>query len=148
MSDLPELPPSKGQRTDASTRRVVAICGSNRRRARWTLGPRLSAVAVAGTSWIDLRHARLEQGGEVTVRAFALLGSVKVFVPKGLGVELTGVSILGAKTDRAGAGRPVAGAPVIRIKGLPILGSVRVMSRPPDEDAWSWVASVDPGRKA
>ena len=41
------------------------------------------------------------------------------------------VSLFGAKTDWTDAGRPVPGAPVIKIKGLPIFGSVRVMSQPP-----------------
>ena len=135
--DLPELSTPTSNRTDASTRRVVAICGSNRRRARWTLGRRLSGIAVAGTSWIDLRNERLEHGGEVMVRAIALFGSVKIFVPKGIGVELTGLSVFGAKTDRATAGQEVPGGPVIRIKGLPIFGSVRVMTEPPDEDPWA-----------
>ena len=133
VQDLPQPASPNSSRTDASTRRVVAIFGSNRRRARWTLGRRLSGIAVAGTSWIDLRNARLEQGGEVTVRAVALLGSVKVFVPKGIGVELTGVTLFGAKTDRTAAGEEVPGAPVIKVKGLPIFGSVRVMTAPPDE---------------
>lgn len=86
---------------------------------------------MAGASSIDLRQARLEQGGDVTVRAFALFGTVKIFVPKGIGVELTGVSIFGAKTDRAAAGQEVPGGPIIRVKGLPIFGSVRVMTGPP-----------------
>ena len=136
VQDLPELPARNPTRTDSSTRRVVAIFGSNRRRARWTVSRRLSAIAVAGTSWIDLRNARLVQDREVTIRAFALFGSVKVFVPKGIGVELTGVSLFGAKTDRATAGQEVSGGPIVRVKGLPIFGSVRVMTAPPIEDQW------------
>lgn len=130
-ADLPELPARDPHRTDASTRRVVAFFGSNRARARWMLGRRLSAVAVMGISWIDLRNARLRGEGEVTIRAFALLGTVKVIVPKGIDVQLTGLSLFGVKTDRADAGRPVPGAPVVKVKGLPFLGSVRVMSEPP-----------------
>ena len=129
--DLPALPARDEGRPDVSTRRVVAVFGTNRRRARWTLGRRLAGVAVGGASWIDLRHARLEHGGDVTIRAFAFFGTVKVIVPKGIDVELTGVSLFGAKTDWTDAGRAVPGSPVVKIKGLPIFGSVRVMSRPP-----------------
>lgn len=135
--DLPELPARDARRPDVSTRRVFAICGTNRRRARWMLGRRLSAVAVAGASWIDLRHARFGHGGEeVTIRAFAFFGTVKVIVPKGIDVELTGISLFGAKTDWTDAGRAVPGAPVIKIKGLPIFGSVRVMSSTPQQYAF------------
>lgn len=111
-------------------RRVVAIVGTNRRKARWRVGRRLSAVAVLGASTVDLRQARLE-GGEVTVRAFALLGTVKIVVPEGVGTDLTGLPVFGAKTDATEAGDEVEGAPVVRVKGFPLFGTVRVVNRLP-----------------
>ena len=131
-ADLPALVSRDAGRIDHSVRRVVAIVGSNRRKARWRVGRRATAFALLGASWVDLRNARLEEG-EVTIRAIALFGTVKVIVPKGVAADLTGVPIVGAKTDGTAAGDEVEGAPVVRVKGFPIFGSVRVMNRPPYE---------------
>jgi len=131
-ADLPALARRDRDRADESVRRVVAIVGSNRRKARWRVGRRASAVAVLGASWVDLRHARLEEG-EVTVRAFTFFGTVKVIVPEGVGTDVTGLPVFGVKTDATSAGDDLEGAPVVRVKGFPLFGSVRVMNRPPYE---------------
>jgi hypothetical protein len=129
-ADLPELPDAHSSRADNGIRRVVAIFGSNRRRARWTVGRRATAVALFGTSWIDLRHARL-QDGEVTIKAFVFLGSVKVLVPEGIGLELSGLSVLGATTDQTRTDDVIPNGPVVRVRSRGLLGSVRLLHSAP-----------------
>lgn len=130
VGDLPER--QDDQRSDRNVRRVVAILGSNRRRARWRVPARVAGVAIAGASWLDLRGASLGEG-ELTARAVALFGTVKVIVPEGIGVELTGLILAGAKTDQAAPARGVPEAPVVRVKGFALFGSIRVLNRPPAE---------------
>lgn len=79
---------------------------------------------------MDLRQAQLT-GGELTIRALAILGTVKVIVPDGIAVELTGMSIFGATTDRSHVEPHLVGAPVIRVKAWPIFGSVRILNQAP-----------------
>jgi hypothetical protein len=129
--DLPALrAPAKPERVGASVRFVGAVFGTNRRRARWRVGRRTTAVAVFGAAWVDLRHAQLTDG-ELTVWALPVFGTIKVIVPDGIGVDLTGVSIFGSTSDKTAAEATVAGAPVIKVRGWPIFGSVRVASQPP-----------------
>jgi hypothetical protein len=84
-----------------------------------------------GAAWVDLRHAVI-QDEQITIRAFSLFGTVKIIVPSATGVELTGVSFFGAKTDGA-SNAPAPVGPIITVKGFPIFGSVRVLNRAPGE---------------
>jgi hypothetical protein len=104
---------------------------------RWTFGvlraarhrlsgltpPRIGVVAVTGAATLDLAGARL-LGDELQVRAIAVLAAVEVLVPAGLEVELRGA--------RAAAPLPppVPGAPRVRVRGVPVLGRVRVARSP------------------
>jgi len=106
-----------------------AIFGSNRKRARWRLGHRARAVAVGGVCWLDLREASID-AGEVTITAMALFGTIKVVVPWGIGVELSGFPFFGAKTDTT-SGPAIPEAPVVRVRGFPVFGSVRVIEMTP-----------------
>lgn len=126
-ADLPALRAAGHQ--DLGVKRVIALFGSNRRRAKWRVGRRATALAIAGTSWLDLRQAQVS-AEELTIRGLALFGSVKVIVPPHVGVELTGMSLFGAKTDHSGT-RDLLPAPVVRVRVLPVFGSVRVLTTEP-----------------
>jgi hypothetical protein len=122
--DLPALRIEE-QRRATGVKLVAAIFGANRRKARWRVGKRTTAVAVFGAAWVDLRHAQLTDG-VLTVWALPVFGTVKVIVPDGIGVDLTGVSIFGATTDKTAPESDVAGGPIIKVRGVPIFGTVRV----------------------
>ncbi|HZU74586.1 MAG TPA: DUF1707 domain-containing protein [Acidimicrobiales bacterium] len=132
VDDLPALTePVRDQRGLGWS---VAILGSNRRRVRWRLARRARAIAVGGTCWLDLRSALID-ADEVQITATAILGTVKVVVPKGIGVELTGITLIGAKSDKTSGGMLPKG-PVVRVRGFPIVGSVRVIEvNPPSPEA-------------
>lgn len=79
---------------------------------------------------MDLRQAQLVDG-ELTVRALPIMGTVKIIVPAGIGVEVSGASLIGATTDRTHVESHLEHGPLIRVRAWPILGSVRITNSPP-----------------
>jgi len=108
----------------------VAILSGAQRAGPWLVPPSYTAVAVLGGVELDLRHARFT-AAEVTIRAFALLGSVSITVPEDMDVDVSGIGFMGAFDHRAsGPGAP--GAPRLRVVGFALMGGVEVQRRPAD----------------
>jgi hypothetical protein len=107
---------------------VVAVLGDSRRKGRWRLKPRTTAIAVAGDCELDLRNAEVTSA-EVEIAAYALMGDVKVIVPPGMRVELTGVALMGDKEAKLKKSRPLPGAPLIRVRAYALMGDVTVRSK-------------------
>ena len=108
----------------------VAILSGAQRAGPWLVPPSYTAVAVLGGVELDLRHARFT-AAEVTIRAFALLGSVSITVPEDMDVDVSGIGFMGAFDHRAsGPGAP--GAPRLRVVGFAMMGGVEVQRRPAD----------------
>lgn len=137
LVDLPALPPEGAEPAPAagagagrrpSTSWTVSVLGSSSRRGRWR--PRLltNVVAVLGSCDVDLRQAEVE-GPELVITAVAVLGSVEVTVPEGIEVDMSGVPVLGSKELHVSDAPALAGAPRIRVRAFPVLGSVEVRSR-------------------
>jgi len=80
--------------------------------ARW-------AVGVFGDSTLDMRRA-ITPGDEITVRAVAGFGDVRVMVPAGSRVEISGLALFGSKRSE------VIGGPVVRVKAWALFGDVKV----------------------
>jgi len=108
----------------------VAILSGAQRAGPWLVPPSYTAVAVLGGVELDLRHARFT-APEVTIRAFALLGSVSITVPEDMDVDVSGIGFMGGFDHRAsGPGAP--GAPRLRVVGFAMMGGVEVQRRPAD----------------
>ncbi|HZD64919.1 MAG TPA: DUF1707 domain-containing protein [Acidimicrobiales bacterium] len=118
----PEVPP----RRKASW--TVSILGSSSRRGRRRLGRSARVVTVLGSCELDLRGAEVE-GPELVVTAVALLGSVDITVPDGIEVELSGIPVLGSSQAHLRDVPTTPGAPRVRVRAVPVLGSVDVGSR-------------------
>ena len=80
--------------------------------------PRITVISLLGASHVELDEARL-LGDDLQVTAVAVLGVVEVAVPAGLAVDVAGARL-------AGPDAPLPGAPRIRVRGVPIFGTVRV----------------------
>jgi hypothetical protein len=70
-----------------STRWTVSIMGGSRRKGRWRLREKTSAVAIMGGCVLDIRNAEVE-GPEVVINAIAVMGGIDIIVPEGIEVEL------------------------------------------------------------
>ncbi len=142
LDGLPSLGPEPGQNTNAvpatqgSTmvtpaegygwRTLVALMSGITRKGPWTSPRRLHAIAFMGGIELDFRSARLTH--HVTeVNIVAIMGGVVITVPPGVGVESDGFAIMGGFDDAPNAHvSSDPNAPVIRIRGLAIMGGVEV----------------------
>jgi hypothetical protein len=145
--DLPirreEMSPSAPPRAEASvpSTRVkerglmVAALGGVERKGRWIPARQTYAVAVMGGMHLDFREALLPPG-ETEVWIFTIMGGAEIVVPPGLAVESDGIAIMGGFEHREDA--PMnqdPNAPVLRLKGLALMGGVEVSIRYPGESA-------------
>jgi Domain of unknown function (DUF1707)/Cell wall-active antibiotics response 4TMS YvqF len=122
--DLPAVRPSR-----EPIRTSVAVLSSMDRRGFWRVGEQSGAVAVLGSCTLDLRGA-LISGPVTTIDATVVMGSLEVIVPEGIEVELDGVCFMGSRTVKLAGGPPAIGAPVVRITGTTVMGSVTVRDSP------------------
>ncbi len=123
-ADLPSVRPAR-----EPIRASVAVLSSLERTGFWRAGERSGAVAILGSCRLDLRGA-LISGPVTTIDATVVMGSLEVIVPQGVEVELEGSSFMGSQTVKLNAGPPTTGAPVVRITGTTVMGSVTVRDSP------------------
>ncbi len=109
---------------------LFGIFGGTDQRGRWRLGSKLRVVCILGGAHLDLGAAQPE-APECTITVVALLGGVDIAAPDGIQVILSGLSLLGGRSDERGAGTPLPGAPVVRVRSFALLGGVKV--KDPDE---------------
>ena len=114
---------------------MIAVCGGASRKGRWVPARRNTAVGVMGGVQLDFREAMLGPGvTEVTV--FACLGGVEIIVPPEMAVEVDGIAIMGGfdnETDTVLNRDP--DQPLLRVKGLVVVGGVEIAVRLPGESA-------------
>src|SRR5712692_2566497 len=103
---------------------TLAVLGSAQRSGFWRLAEDSRVIAVLGSCKIDLRSARVS-AAVTTLEVASVLGSIDVIVPAGVEVELEVHAVLGSRDLRMGPAPP-AGAPLIRITGMALLGSLNV----------------------
>ena len=106
----------------------VVVIGDIKRRGRWRIRDRTTVVMGIGDCELDLRQAELD-GDEVTVTVSALIGDTTIVVPQRVDVELTGLLLIGDKSEE-GAGVDIApSAPRVRVRAFGLIGDVKVVRR-------------------
>ena len=108
-------------------RAVTAVGGRERREGRWVVPDAFPVTALFGDVVLDLRDAVLASQ-RIVIYATAICGQVRLIVPAGVSVEMTGRSVLGVRSVR-GRGRALAGQPgagVIEVRTLALGGAVKV----------------------
>lgn len=105
---------------------LVAIMSGVERKGSWTAAAHINAVAVMGGIELDFTRCSLT-AMETVMNVFAIMGGVDVTVPLGMTVVVDGVGIMGAFEDHADQHYGPE-APVLRIKGIAIMGGVNVKS--------------------
>jgi hypothetical protein len=127
-SDLPPANAPVASRR-APTRFALSIFGSNHLEGRIRVRDRLACIVAFGSIDLDLRHATLERD-EATVVALVMFGSVDVYVPEGVEVDLRGLPIFGHKGAHGNDPLPQQGAPLVRVYAFPTFGAVSVWRVP------------------
>ncbi|SEG45488.1 Cell wall-active antibiotics response 4TMS YvqF [Thermomonospora echinospora] len=116
-----DLTPAEAQPILVDDRPLQATFGSLRREGRWVMPVRLPLLALFGTVELDLREAILQRR-HVVLDSLVLCGRIRLLVPDGVRVDVTGRSILSTREVRV---RPADDGPTVEISGRMVLGSVR-----------------------
>ncbi|MFC4050361.1 DUF1707 domain-containing protein [Actinomadura syzygii] len=117
-----DLIPAEAQPILVDDRPVSVFFGRTRRDGRWVVPVKLPLLALFGTVELDLREAVLQRR-HIVVDSLVLGGRIRLLVPDGVRVDVTGRTILSTRDLRA---RPAAEGPTIEVGGTLIFGSVRV----------------------
>ncbi|HEY6495220.1 MAG TPA: DUF1707 domain-containing protein [Trebonia sp.] len=114
---------------------VTALFTAADRRGRWVVPPAVTCVAAFGEVVLDFTEAIL-QDRHVVVTVYALFGRVRLIVPAGVEVVMSGNNILGRQ--RGGTARRVptsSEVPVIEVRGH--VAASEVLARtPPRQRRW------------
>jgi hypothetical protein len=100
-------PDAQPVRLDGS-RPVTAVFGGHRREGRWVVPERLAVAAVFGEALLDFRQALL-QSPRVIVYATVICGRLKILVPEGITVEVSGTAVASSQRGALTRRLPEAG---------------------------------------
>jgi hypothetical protein len=116
-----------------TSRFAIAIMSGFSRAGHWVVGRNFTAFALMGGGQIDLREASFTEG-QVTIRAFAIMGGVEVVVPDGVELHVHGIPILGGiDQPRIRASQP--GAPRVYVFGIALMGGIGAKYKAPRGDS-------------
>ena len=100
-----------------------------RREGAWKVPRTIELELHGGSARLDYTLARLPEGGESTLRVSTHGGSVRLTVPPGIAVDLSGISTFGGRVRDRASRHAAPGVPVthvITVTGSTQGGSVRV----------------------
>jgi hypothetical protein len=132
-SDVIPVPAHQAASLSASRDEVawtVAVMSGNERRGRWPMARRTTAVAFMGGCVLDLRDASLPPG-EVTITAVAVMGGIQIYVPEGVDVHVSGLSLMGGRNVKVAHGAGSPGFPVVRIRAIAVMAGIEIKSKRP-----------------
>ena len=128
-NDLPAPLTSRADSRRKPITSTVAVLASADRTGTWRIDQDSRAIAVMGSCKLDLRRAAIS-APVTTIRAHVLMGNVTIIVPQGVDVDLDATAILGSRSVKLSGPPPVAGAPLVRVEGLVVMGDLTVRDRP------------------
>lgn len=104
-----------------------AMMSETKRAGPWQVGASHAAFALMGSVVIDLRQA-IFTSREVVINASTLMGGVEVIVNPQTIVVCEGMGIMGdySESKPRAAAETTIESPVVRVKGLAIMGAVNV----------------------
>lgn len=115
--------PSLPERVRATPTSVSILAGI-RRSGEWEPPGELRVIHILGGAHLDFREALLLEGvTEVTI--YSVLAGARIIVPPEVSVDASGVGVLGT-FDQVSREAEDPEAPVLRIRGLCLLGSVHI----------------------
>lgn len=112
----------------------LSFMGGSERRGNWICPTTHTTISVMGGNVVDLRDALLESD-HITITAFTLMGGIEIIVPEGVRVICDGMGLLGgfgSETHKSVTIHPSnlpGNAPVVRVRGLAVMGGVAVVTR-------------------
>jgi Domain of unknown function (DUF1707) len=101
----------------------VAIAGGLKVRGPWRMDRHVISVSIVGGADLDLGETRLA-APEVTLTKVALIGGVRLLVPRGVRVETSRFGLLGGSSVNADAVTEPE-APTVRVRSFSLVGGIR-----------------------
>lgn len=127
VSDLPGVgAPGAEPAPRLTTRQFSAVMGDCRERIVGRIEDELHLQSVMGDVELDLRDAQVPRG-EVAIVATAVMGDIKIVVPDGVEVRMTGYAVLGDRSVKVRRPQPGHAVPVVTINARSILGDITVV---------------------
>jgi hypothetical protein len=109
---------------------ILTVFSENKRRGRWRLrSRRLWLRTVFGATELDLREVITDQS-VIEISGFCLFGELKVIVPEGVEVDVTGATVFASRQQHLAAVPRVPGTPEVRVEVAGWFSSIEVVSRP------------------
>jgi hypothetical protein len=99
--------------------------GSVKRRGRWRLDGDSEMVVWCGSVKLDLRGAEIT-AAQVSLAVRTVLGTIKVWVPRALRVEVDGGTVVGTRTVVENHVPPHVAVPTLRLRLDTGVGTVKV----------------------
>lgn len=130
---VPQSSPATGKRaavfadTPIESQLYVAIMSGVDRRGIWTVPATGNVIALMGGAELDMRQAQFS-AQETVIYANAIMGGVNITVGPDVQVVMQGVGIMGGYVGPRGI--EPTGGPVLRVKGLALMGGVTVIRKP------------------
>ncbi len=110
--------------------KVVTVFSENKRRGRWRLRtPRLTVRTLFGSTELDLREVLTDQD-VIEIAGSCAFGELKIIVPEGVEVEVTGTVVFSSRNMHLAAVSRVAGTPEVRVHMTTWFSSFEVVSKP------------------
>lgn len=107
---------------------IVAVMSGSTRKGPWEPPEKLQVFACMGGVELDFREAALLEG-TTDVDVFALMGGINITVPDDIDVEVNGFGLMGG-FDHVSKHGVEPGRPLLRIRGIAIMGGVAVKVKP------------------
>jgi DUF1707 SHOCT-like domain len=109
----------------------VSPIGGLRVSGPWRMAQHEIVVSLVGGARLDLSQAELA-APEVTLTKVSLVGGVRIGVPTGIRVEVSGFSLVGGTRVERGP-EPGLGAPTVHVRAFSLVGGVRIWRGGPDQ---------------
>ncbi|WP_214107115.1 DUF1707 SHOCT-like domain-containing protein [Acrocarpospora catenulata] len=104
----------------------VTVMGNHKRRGKWRIDQEVGVACVMGEVLLDLREAEV-RGNEVDLLINCVMGSVKIIVPDGVDVELSGLNVMSEKKVKVLEAPPGQNVPVVRIRANMVMAEIKVI---------------------
>lgn len=104
---------------------ALAVLGAAVRKGVWKPAEQVRVLAVLGSATLDLRDAEILEG-VTEISVLSVMGSVQIVVPSDLQVDVNGLGLMGSFPHRSPGHTRNPQSPLLRIRGLAVMGSVHV----------------------
>jgi hypothetical protein len=145
-SDLPggaphpmQAPQAYGRPSGSARQWIAAVLGDDKRTGTWRIDQGIGAVCVMGDITLDLRQAEVRTN-QVDIMVICVMGDVKIIVPDGVDVDLSGMTFMGDKKVKVVEAPPGHNAPVVRVRAYVVMGDVKIIGdsmAKPVKRSWS-----------